>query len=436
MKILLLQAFGSPYGTFYDKWIEKIWLLWPSCTLEHLAAVTPTNHEVTLVRSVNERIWKKMSIDSYDLIGISYFTATSSLAYDIADHVREKGIPVILGGYHASALPLEAKRHADAVVIGEAEHTWPRLLQDMEKKALRPFYHQRKPLPADTLPCPTGTNRSYSPIGGIEATRGCVNHCEFCAISHSPMGQRLRLKPIPQVVEAVKSMPQQYFVFMDSSLSLAPGYAKKLFRELGECNKKFACFFNADVARDTELLDMASKAGCIACAIGLETVSQTAIDFLEKQSNIVSDYGTLVKRLHDYGIAVMSSLAFGFDQDTSDIFAITLEKLNEWDVDSTGANILTPLPGTALFTRLRQEERILTYDWDEYDLYHVVFEPMKMTADELYHGTRWFARQFFSTPSSIAKVFSTLRLGFDSFLAILEHHVTSRLIYRHTFSPR
>jgi len=132
----------------------------------------------------------------------------------------------------------------------------------------------------------------------------------------------------------------------------------------------------------------------------------------------------------------MSSLAFGFDQDTSDIFATTLKKLNEWNVDSTGANILTPLPGMALFTRLQQEERILTYDWDEYDLYHVVFEPMKMTTEELYHGTRWFARQFFSAPSSIAKVFSTLRLGFDSFLAILEHHITSRLIYRHTFSPR
>jgi len=216
MKILLLQAFGNPHGTFYDKWIEKIWLLWPSCTLEHLATVTPANHEVTLVRSVNERIWKKMSVDSYDLIGISYFTATASRAYAIADHIRSEGVPVILGGYHASALPLEAKRHADAVVIGEAEHTWPRLLQDLEKKTLRPFYHQQKPLPADTLPCPTGTNRSYSPIGGIEATRGCVNHCEFCAISHSPMGQQLRLKPIRQIVEAVKSMPQQYFVFMDS----------------------------------------------------------------------------------------------------------------------------------------------------------------------------------------------------------------------------
>ena len=247
------------------------------------------------------------------------------------------------------------------------------------------------------------------------------------------MGCRLRCKPVSVVVEAITDMPHTYFVFMDSSLNLSPGYAKRLFKAIAPLDKKFACFFNADVANDPELLQLASEAGCIACAIGLETISQANINALDKQSNTVADYGRLVERLHDHGIAVMSSLAFGFDNDTRDVFETTLEKLKAWGVDSTGANILTPLPGTSLFRQLKQQNRILTEDWSRYDLYHVVFQPKHMSPRELYQGTQRFASQFYSVSHMLSSIFSALQLGYYPFLAILEHHLTSRLIYQATF---
>ena len=435
MNILLLQAFGNPDAASYEKFIEKIWLLWPSCTLEQLAELTPSKHSVTIINNLNDSRLKKMDFSDYELAGISYFTATAYRAYNMADMLRKCGVKVVFGGYHASALPEEAKRHADAVVVGEAEMLWPKLLEDVEKGRLKPFYIQSKPIASRQIPCAAGINRSLSPVGGIEATRGCINHCEFCSISHSPIGSRLRLKPMEKVIGAIENLPHDYFIFMDSSLNLNPAYSKKLFREMKGLDKKFACFFNANIAEDEELVKLASDAGCIACAIGFESISCSNIDHLSKKTNDVSKYGDVVKKLHEYGIAVMSSLVFGLDGDMPDVFDTTLEKLSEWDVDSAGANILTPLPGTSLFSRLEREKRIFTIDWSKYDLYHVVFRPRNMTPEELYRGTKLFIKRFYRASGIAGRLISSLRLGWYPFLSMLEHNVTSRLIYNSVFKP-
>ncbi len=433
MNVLLIQAFGNPNATLYRRFIEKIWLLWPSCTLDQLAAVTPSNHDITKISYINDSRFKSIDFSEYDLVGISYFTSTSYLAYKIADKIREQKIPVVLGGYHASAMPEEAKQHADSVVVGEAELSWPMLLNDLIKKGkLEPFYIQNNSIPSEYLPCVAGSSINYT-VGGIEATRGCVNHCEFCAISNSYMGSRLRLKPIKSVIETIEAMSQNYFIFMDSSLSLVPSYSKKLFKELKKLDKKFACFFNANVVDDEELIKLASDAGCIACSIGFETVHQPTIDFLHKKTNNVNRYKYIVKKLHDYNIAIVSSMAFGFDYDTPDVFDVTFEKLKEWEVDSTGANILTPLPGTALYSRLESEGRILTKDWSKYDLYHVVFQPRNMTVEELYNGTKRFVRRFYSFPNSMLRILSSMRLGWHPFLGVLEHNISSKILYGDIF---
>jgi len=428
-----MQAFGDSKANFYEGFVEKVWLLWPSSTLQQLKFLTPSKHTVTSINWINDRRLKNIDYSTFDLVGISYFTATAHIAYNLADKIRKKGVPVALGGYHASALPKEAKQHADTVVVGEAEKKWPELLKDLEKRSLKPFYVQKKPLKAEELPCITGINKSLNPVGGIEATRGCINKCNFCSISHSPMGCKLRVKSLDGVIQAIKNLPDNYFIFMDSSLSINRRYSKELFKEMKYLNKKFACFFNANVAYDEELLKFAQEAGCIGCAIGFETISQSNIDRIEKGNNKVKDYAHIVKKLHDYGIAVMSSLAFGFDDDTPDVFDLTLEKLKEWDVDSTGANILTPLPGTKLFTRFQKENRILTKDWSKYDLYHVVFEPKHMTPEELFNGTKNFAKRFYSYPNMISKIFSSIKLGWHPFLGVIDHHLTSKLIYNTTF---
>ncbi len=435
MNILLLQAFGNPNATPYERFIEKVWLLWPSCTLEQLASVTPPSHSITKINNLNDTRLNNMDFSEYNVVGISYFTATAYQAYTLADIIRKQGVKVVLGGYHASAMPEEAKQHANAVVVGEAELLWPELLNDADNEKLKPFYIQNEPVIPERIPCVAGINRSLSPIGGIESTRGCINRCEFCSISHSPMGSRLRLKPMEKVTEAIERLTHDYFIFMDSSLSINPAYSKKLFKKIKPLNKKFACFFNANVVEDEELVKLASDAGCIACAIGFESVSQPNIDSLHKKTNEVDIYGDVVKKLHEHGIAVMSSIAFGFDGDMPDIFDMTLEKLREWNVDSIGANILTPLPGTALFSRLGRERRILTIDWSKYDLYHVVFQPRNMSAKELYSGTKRFVRKFYSLPGISQRLISSLKIGWYPFLSMMEHNITSRLIYKNIFKP-
>ena len=435
MKVLLLNACGNTKKSFYIHILNAIGF-WSSCTLEQLAAVTPKQHEVTIIKDLTDKKYKKIDFSTYDIIGISYYTATANLAYKIADKIRKNyEIPVILGGYHASVLSDEAKQHADSVVIGEGETIWPNILNEFEKKKkLKPFYYQSTPVSAEKIPCSIGDSNSIIPVYSIEATRGCINHCEFCAITNSPIGKKIRFKPVEKVLNAIENIPSNYFLFMDSALNLNRKYSKELFKGMKKMNKRFGCFFNANIADDEELLKLASEAGCTACTIGFETTSQSTIDYLDKTTNNVKKYRDAVKKLHDYGIGVVASLVFGFENDTANVFDSTYDQINEWDVDSIGANILTPLPGTPLFYRLEKENRILTKDWSKYDYYNVVFQPKNMTPEELYTGTKHFVKKFFRRRSILYRSLRNINYGWYPFLGITQHNIISRLFYNMAFT--
>lgn len=399
MKILLVQPRMSKskpkISGFFSNISNK--LLVPSLTLEQLAAITPPEHDIKIV---DERIGQKINFNGgYDIIGISPFTPCVNRAYEIADIFRNKHATVVLGGHHPSALPKEAKQHCDSVLIGEAEYTWPTLLNDMKNDILQPYYRQNKTVDPKDIP---SANREYTKgnyfIAAIQATRGCPNRCEFCAISYMKLGAIYRERPLKNVVEEIQSIPQSILFFYDASLTTNPTYSKSLFKEMKGLHKKFSCNGNVNVLhKDEELLRLASEAGCTKWYVGFESFSQKNIDLIGKKSNIVEKYVPTVKKIRDHGMDVIGFFVFGLDYDTPDVFDSTLEIIqHDLELNIADFYILTPFPGTPLYDRLEKEGRIMTKDWAEYHLDNIVIKPKKMSSEELYNGVHRIRKQFYS----------------------------------------
>jgi radical SAM superfamily enzyme YgiQ (UPF0313 family) len=304
----------------------------------------------------------------------------------------------VLGGPHPTLLPAEASAHADAIVIGEAEESWPRLIDDFRRGRLQPCYRAQRPPSLLHLPHARRDlleGRWYSK-GVLIATRGCPNSCEYCTLPH--LYQRtLRFRPVDEVAEEVASIKGKPLVFWDDNLAADPRYAKALFRAITPYKKWWTAQATIQIAEDEELLRLAAESGCKAFFLGLESFSQASLDGTNKSFNRAKDYRELVARLHGYGIAVQAGIMLGFDQDGPDVFERTLEAATQIGIDNATVSLVVPFPGTRLFARLEGEGRILTRDWSRYNgKTDVVFRPKLMTPDMLQAGFEWARREFYS----------------------------------------
>lgn len=414
--LLILPKIQHDINTIYDD--NGLWTFFmglPSITLPHIAALTPKNHTVEII---NENYDDVDFDQNVDLVGLSCLTEAAPRVYQIADEFRERGKTVVIGGYHASALPVEAKQHADSVVIGEAELTWPQLLKDFEKDKLKAFYRANKEFDMSIVPPIRRDLIKHMTItGAVQSTRGCPNRCEFCSIT-SFYNHGVKHRPINDVVEEIKAMPNKLFILHDPNLTVNPGYARKLFKELiGQKVRKgwkASGTVNVLAKIDDEFLKLARKSGCVEWFVGLESVRQASLNGAKKTFSKVENFEKMIKRLHKHGMIVQGSIIFGFDEDTPDIFDTAIEKLNEWELDVLEIYMLTPFPGTPLFDRLEREGRILTREWSRYNLKDVVFKPKHMTEKELYEGTRKVAKEFYKISLVIkrtARIMSITKRG-------------------------
>ena len=407
MKILLVfPAIQHGMTTVKDKhsW-RRIIAGYPIITLPHLAAITPREHEVKIV---NENYEDIDFDEDVDVVGITCYTMTAPRVYEIADEFRKHGKTVILGGYHPTAMPEEAKQHADSVIKGMAEKNWPKALKDFENGELKPFYERDHDFDISKVPPLRRDLIKQNPfLGAIQTTRGCSNRCEFCAIS-SFCGNIVKQRPIKDVVEEIRNMPNKMFIFHDPHLTLHRKYATELFKEMirQKINKTWVANGTTNILAkvDKEWLDLAYKAGCVEWFVGFESVSQEALNNIKKTHNRVEDFKNMIKRVHKHGMTIQGGIIFGFDEDTPDIFETTIETINDWDLDVLEVNILTPYPGTPLFDRLEKQGRILTRDWSRYNQVDVVFQPKNMTPEELLDGARMVAREFYSPRNIIKKI--------------------------------
>ncbi|MBN2054671.1 B12-binding domain-containing radical SAM protein, partial [bacterium] len=366
----------------------------PPHSLQILSALTPDRHQVAIF----DEYHRPAPVDMHaDLVGISVWTAAAVRAYELADALRARGLPVVLGGPHVTLCPEEAQAHADCIVAGEAEGVWAGLLDDFEQGRMRSRY-DGEPLPLSETPDADWHRippREYVLNTVVSASRGCTNRCWFCFES-SRKGVAFRLRPLPMVLREIRSASPRVVAFIDNDLLADREYAHRLLRALIPMRIQWFGMTTIGAADDEELLDLLAASGCRTLYIGFESVNRHCLDEVRKGWNHIGDYIRNVRRLHDRDIMVNGSFVFGFDHDGPDVFTHTVQFGIEARLETATFTILTPYPGTLLYKKLLAGGRIIDHDWSHYDTTRVVFQPMGMSGEELEAGYFQAYRDFYS----------------------------------------
>ena len=353
-----------------------------------LAGLTPKDIELDFF---DERLEPIPTDHDTDLIALTVDTYTARRAYQIATQYRKRDIPVVMGGHHPSFLPKEALVYADAVVIGDAEGVWAQLVRDAQQGKLQEIYKDTKQPSLEKLKFDRSifNGKDYKLVVPVQYGRGCKYSCDFCSI-HAFYGFHTRQRPVAEVVSEIEALNRKYFIFIDDNIFVDVPRAEELFRALIPLNIRWACQVSIDIAKNTQLLDLMAKSGCFCALIGFESLHEDNLKQMKKKWNIKeSDYATAIRKFHDRGIMIYASLVFGYDHDTVDTFEITTEFAIRSRFALANINILAPMPGSRLFKRLMDEDRLIFKRWwldPDYRYGQAAFHPFRMTADELTEG--------------------------------------------------
>jgi radical SAM superfamily enzyme YgiQ (UPF0313 family) len=396
----------------------------PPLGLGIVAALTPKDWDVELV----DENWESFHPHAVDpsvegartMVGITGFTASANRAYEIAAYYRRRGVPVVMGGIHASTCTGEALRYVDSVVVGEAEAVWPRVLADAEAGELQPVYRGGW---ADLAGLPHPRRSLFHPgyvFASVQTSRGCPMDCEFCSVT-AFNGRRYRRRPPEDVLEELEAIPQKMLFFVDDNIIGYGGGSREqalaMFRGMVErrMDKWWFCQASLNFADDEELLGWAGRAGCKMVFLGLEAEEADALAEVNKTLNLqrgVGSYEEAFRRIHRAGIAVLGAFIFGMDDDTPERLRRRTEFMVHSGIDVMQKTCLTPLPGTRLFNRLQQEGRLLftgfPRDWERYDMGEAVHHPRGMTREELARIMDESSRRMFAWPVLAGKVLRTL----------------------------
>ena len=395
MKILLILPRDRLYR--YRGFAQTLVGPYAPLTLVTLAALVPAelNAQIDIL---DEGVQKPDYANKYyDVVGITCVTPSANRAYELSEYWRARGAFVVLGGAHPTLMPDEAQQHADAVVVGLAEETWPQLLRDFKAGTTKKRYQSHytgelsSPLPRrDLFP-----RLGYLPAPTIVANRGCQNHCFFCVVNQADYS-RCVVRPVSEVIAEIQSLRAGHIMFLDPNLISDWEYAKSLLESLIPLKIKWMAAAPSDVIDNRELFGLMVRSGCEGVLIGFESFSQASLDRSGKKFNQVNRYKEIVQTLHAHGITVAGCFVLGFDDDTAEILARTAKIVYEIGIDFPRYALLTPFPGSRLFTRFKNEGRLLTEDWSLYDSQHVVFRPRHLSPAQLQQVFSDTLRQSFS----------------------------------------
>ncbi|MEE9614243.1 MAG: radical SAM protein [Thermodesulfobacteriota bacterium] len=364
--------------------------------LPTVASLTPDDWDVEILDS---RVTPVDYDAKVDMVGITGFTSEIPHAYSVADGFRKKGVTVVMGGVHVSAVPDEALTHADSVVIGEAELVWETLLREFERGELKPTYKSEKMPEMGGWPTPSmellDRGMYASGFNTIQATRGCPFDCDYCAVTVF-FGRKFRVRPVKEVIDQVRKFDSKHFYFLDDNIAGNPKYAKELFRQLIPLKRTWGSQAAITMAKDPELLDLYAKSGGKFAYIGFESLSEKNLARMHKSWNSPEGYGEAIRKIHAAGIGVVGGFIFGLDDDDKSVFKSTFDFIMENNLTAAHFNILTPLPGTRLYDDLEKEGRIIDRDWARYNMIEIVYRPVCMSAEELMDGYNWINRNLYS----------------------------------------
>ena len=373
-------------------------LNFPPLSFGYLAAYTPSDWEMKVV---DENL-KRYNGEDADLVCFTSMTYNAPRVYELASQFKEKGITTIMGGIHASMMPDEASRFVDTVVVGEGEKVWPKIISDFEKNRLKPYYKGEK-ASLDKLPMPRRDiypkkykNRGL--IQTVQTARGCPMDCDFCSVT-AFNGGFYRQRPVDDVLDEIEALNSKIVFFIDDNIlghgKAAEKRAIDLFKGIIDrgLNIKWASQASINFVNNDQVLRYASESGCFSMFCGLESLNEESLKNMNKIRNLkegVAKFKEDIRKFQDSGIGVFGAFIFGNDTDKKDIFKKTSDFILDSGLDGSQLSILTPLPGTKLYKKLKDENRIIytdyPHDWVYYDVGTLVIKPKNMTSKELLQG--------------------------------------------------
>lgn len=388
--------------------------VWKPLGLMVLAGLTPPDWDVQIVDE-NLHVPEHASIPRPDLVGITAFTSQANRAYKVAAHYRSIGVPVVMGGIHATMCAEEAQQHVDSIVTGEAEGIWKQVLEDARLGRLKRRYDGGL---ADMHSVPIARhelmNDGYA-FGAIQTTRGCPLNCDFCSVT-AFNGAHYRQRPIPDVIREFQVIREKYVLVVDDNLIGTRhehiARAKDLFRAMiaAGLRKEWIAQATVNFADDEELLSLAAKAGCRGIFVGFESLTPEGLRELGKKFNLLKgrDFAASVRRIQRHGIQVTGSFILGLDVDTPGIGKRIASVAEQYGVDSLNVLFLTPLPGTRLWTKARGEGRLaldsFPSDWKYYTLTYPVSRYKHLSLDDAIGEMISCNRTFYSVPRVLRRV--------------------------------
>jgi len=377
----------------------------PSLGLLTLAAVTPDGFDLTYLECPD---FEPASLPAFDVVAISSFTAKADVMYAIADHYHARGTTVVLGGLHCTLVPEEAAAHADAVVVGEGEILWPRVLRDWERGRLQPLYRNQSPRDVDLARTPVPRFdlldfERYNRIP-VQTSRGCPLDCEFCAASK--IFGAYKRKPVDRVVNEIRTikrhLPHPFIELADDNTFVNKAWARRLVRAIAEEEVHWFTETDVSVADDPELLDLLGHSGCRQVLIGFESPSGEALRDIEAHVWMArrhDGYRRAIDAIQDRGVTVNGCFILGLDHDTPDTFEEIERFVKSSGLMEVQVTVLTPFPGTALYRRLKAEGRLLRESyWDRCTLFDVNFMPARMSVEELEAGLEYLMGSLYTAP--------------------------------------
>jgi len=369
-----------------------------------LARLTPPEVELAFY---DDRLEAIPYDEPTDLVALTVETFTAKRAYQIAAHYRQRGVPVVMGGYHPTLLPDEAAQYAEAVAIGDAEAIWPQIVADAQAGKLQPRYQARPDLTVQSV-IPQRSifkGKRYGALRIVQFGRGCRFACDFCSI-YAFYGHSAPRRCLEEVLTELDELRGQFVFFADDNLLTDLAQAEALFKALKQFNLHWACQISLDIVQQPDLLDLMGDSGCIGALIGFESLNPANLVQMKKKWNTQQGgYSEALAQIYARGIMVFGSFVFGYDHDTPDSFDRTLEFALRSKLALAQFNSLIPIPTTPSYERLKKEQRLLYDPWwldDHYRYGETIFQPKNMTPADLRDGIIRLRREF-NTYGAIAQ---------------------------------
>jgi radical SAM superfamily enzyme YgiQ (UPF0313 family) len=369
--------------------------LFPPLGLATLAGYCDPDDEIVIQ---DEHVEALDLEDEPDLVVIQVYITSARRAYELADHYRRRGAHVCLGGLHVTSLPEEARGHADTIFVGPGEDTWPRFLRDFRAGAPAPEYRSTvrtldglPPIRRDLI-----RRHLYFVPNSIVVSRGCPHVCDFCyKEAFFEGGRGFYTQTVDAALAEIARLPGRHLYFLDDHLFGNARFAAELFAGMRGMGRLWQAAGTVQSVLRGDLVEKAAASGLRSLFVGFETLEREALREQRKFQNLGRDYAAAVRRLHDLGVMVNASFVFGMDGESPGVFERTVEWAIEHGIETATFHILTPYPGTALYSRMRAQGRMLHDDWDLYDTRHVVFEPRGIRSEELEAGYWRAYRDFY-----------------------------------------